>query len=215
MEVNTMLKQGMDLVDDVRTDLLLYYNRHSLSSLCSTAITRPLFGQLFRRRGKTEAFTQTPPIVMPVWVVSVPQFQAMAFAALAIVAVVVAAAIWSRRERATMQVAQVIFPAASIASGDEAETATVPEALGKVMVRVLVGSVIAKVVLFASAVEPSKTKGEAPVMLAPVQRHVAVRGQSLRSRKRAVISSRDSGLTQGNRGCCRCSKVKHGGRINR
>jgi len=63
------------------------------------------------------------------------------------------------------QVAQVMLPKASIASGPEAETATVPEAFGKVMVRAAVGSVMAKVVLLASAVAPSKTKGEAPVML--------------------------------------------------
>ena len=36
-----------------------------------------------------------PPKVMPVWVVRVPQFQTIALLALAMVAVVVAAVIWS------------------------------------------------------------------------------------------------------------------------
>jgi hypothetical protein len=44
---------------------------------------------------------------------------------------------------------------------------TVIVAFGKVMVLACVGSVIAKVVLLASAVAPSKTKGDAPVTLAP------------------------------------------------
>jgi len=62
--------------------------------------------------------------------------------------------------------AQVMFPKASMASGAEAETATVPEAFGKVMVlEVEVGSVMAKTVFTASAVVPSKESGEAPVML--------------------------------------------------
>ena len=65
-----------------------------------------------------------------------------------------------------VHVAQVMFPKASIASGAEAETATVPEAFGKVMVlEEVVGSVIAKTVFTASAVVPSKESGEAPVML--------------------------------------------------
>jgi len=63
------------------------------------------------------------------------------------------------------QVAQPMSPAAESVIGLEAETATVPEAFGKVMVRAAVGSVMAKVVLLASAVVPSKTSGLAPVML--------------------------------------------------
>lgn len=43
---------------------------------------------------------------------------------------------------------------------------TVIEELGNVIVREAVGSVIAKVVLFASAVTPSKTRGEAPSSVA-------------------------------------------------
>ena len=66
------------------------------------------------------------------------------------------------------------MPKASIASGPEAETATVPEAFGKVMVREAVGSVMAKVVLLASTVAPSKTRGEAPERVAPVRFTVPV-----------------------------------------
>jgi len=66
------------------------------------------------------------------------------------------------------------LPKASIASGPEAETATVPEAFGKVMVREAVGSVMAKVVLLASTVAPSKTSGEAPERVAPVRFTVPV-----------------------------------------
>ena len=72
------------------------------------------------------------------------------------------------------QVEQVMLPKASIASGPEAETATVPEAFGKVMVREAVGSVMAKVVLLASTVAPSKTSGEAPERVAPVRFTVPV-----------------------------------------
>ena len=63
------------------------------------------------------------------------------------------------------QVAQPIAPAAERVMGPTAETATVPEAFGKVMVLLAVGSTKASVVLLTSAVAPSKTKGEAPVML--------------------------------------------------
>jgi len=62
------------------------------------------------------------------------------------------------------QVAQPIAPAAERVMGPTAETATVPEAFGKVMVLLAVGSTKASVVLLTSAVAPSKTKGEAPVM---------------------------------------------------
>jgi hypothetical protein len=66
------------------------------------------------------------------------------------------------------QVAQPMSPAADKVIGPVAETATVPEAFGKVIVRAAVGSVIASVVLLTSAVAPSKTKGEAPVTFAAV-----------------------------------------------
>ena len=64
------------------------------------------------------------------------------------------------------QVAQPMSPAAESVIGPVAETATVPEALGKVMVLFeIVGSVMAIMVLTASAVAPSKESGLAPVML--------------------------------------------------
>jgi hypothetical protein len=53
-------------------------------------------------------------------------------------------------------------PTADRAMGEEAETARVPEALGRVMVRSVVGSVMANVVSLVSAVAPSKISGEAP-----------------------------------------------------
>jgi hypothetical protein len=55
-------------------------------------------------------------------------------------------------------------PAAERVIGPVAETATVPEAFGSVMVFAPVGSVTAMTVLLASAVDPSKESGEAPVM---------------------------------------------------
>jgi len=63
------------------------------------------------------------------------------------------------------QVAQPIAPAAERVIGPTADTATVPEAFGRVMVLAPVGSATASVVLLASAVAPSKTSGLAPVML--------------------------------------------------
>ena len=67
------------------------------------------------------------------------------------------------------QVVQPMSPAADKVIGPVAETATVPLAFGKVIVRAAVGSVTASVVLLASAVAPSKTKGEAPVTFAAVK----------------------------------------------
>jgi hypothetical protein len=64
------------------------------------------------------------------------------------------------------QVGQVMLPAASSEITPEALTATVPLAFGKVMIRAAVGSVMPKVVLLASTVAPSKTRGDAPRMLA-------------------------------------------------
>jgi len=63
------------------------------------------------------------------------------------------------------QVAQPIAPAAERVIGPTADTATVPEAFGRVIVLAPVGSATASVVLLASAVAPSKTSGLAPVML--------------------------------------------------
>ena len=63
----------------------------------------------------------------------------------------------------TKHVEQEISPSADKAIGLVADTATVPEALGKVIVlSETVGSVIAKIVSKASALAPSKVKGEAP-----------------------------------------------------
>ena len=61
------------------------------------------------------------------------------------------------------QVAQPMSPAAESVIGPVAETATVPEAFGRVMVRAAVGSVTARTVLYASAVAPSKESGLPPV----------------------------------------------------
>jgi len=47
--------------------------------------------------------------------------------------------------------------------------ATVPDAFLNVIVFVVVGSVIAKIVLFASTVTPSNDRGEAPTIFAPVR----------------------------------------------
>ena len=63
-----------------------------------------------------------------------------------------------------MQVEQPMSPAAESVMGPVAETATVPLAFGKVIIRAAVGSVTAIVVLLVSAVAPSKTSGLAPVM---------------------------------------------------
>lgn len=67
------------------------------------------------------------------------------------------------------QVEQPISPAAESVIGPVAETATVPEASGSVIVWAAVGSATAIVVLLESMVAPSKTSGEAPVMLPPMR----------------------------------------------
>ena len=61
------------------------------------------------------------------------------------------------------QVEQPISPAAERVTGAVAETATVPVALGKVMVlEGVVGSVNARVVVNELSVAPWKTRGEPP-----------------------------------------------------
>jgi hypothetical protein len=74
-------------------------------------------------------------------------------------------AFWSVTLVVVAQVAQPMSPAAESVIGPVAETATVPVASGKVIVfDETVGSVMAKIVLIALAVAPSKESGEAPVM---------------------------------------------------
>src|SRR3989344_1400030 len=61
------------------------------------------------------------------------------------------------------QVAQPMSPKADKVMGEVAEMATVPEALGKVMVLLAtVGSVKARIKVILSSVAPSSTNGEAP-----------------------------------------------------
>ena len=70
---------------------------------------------------------------------------------------------WVEPEPEVKHVEQVRLPNASRANGPAAETATVPEALGKVIVLSLaVGSVMAKIVSIVSSVAPSKVRGVVP-----------------------------------------------------
>ena len=65
--------------------------------------------------------------------------------------------------RSTKQVAQPMSPKTDNVMGVVADTATVPEALGKVMVLLAtVGSVKARIKVILSSVVPSSTNGEAP-----------------------------------------------------
>jgi len=63
-----------------------------------------------------------------------------------------------------VQVGQAISPAAESVIGPDAETATVPEAFGILIVLEDVGSTMVSVVFAASAVTPSKERGEAPTI---------------------------------------------------
>src|SRR3989344_2527419 len=65
------------------------------------------------------------------------------------------------------QLAQPISPTAESVTGAVADTATIPEAFGRVITRGAVGLATANVVLLASTVRPSKISGDAPTIFAP------------------------------------------------